>query len=118
MNNWQAINDILQSSERVVSGGIAIAHTFTTPEFIELRRLISDAQYESEAAERTIQLATRQLAAQRAIVAADDEWFRLRFHPNSTVSEIHSAARVMATARAEAKRIDKEATNEHTDPTK
>lgn len=51
MANWERIHDILQSAERTVADGIAIAHTLTTPQFIELGHLLLDARYESEAAE-------------------------------------------------------------------
>lgn len=51
MANWKRIHEILQSAERTVVDGIAIAHTLTTPEFIELGSLLLDARYESEAAE-------------------------------------------------------------------
>ena len=51
MADWNRIHDILQSAERTVHSGIAVAHTLTTPEFIELDLLLLDARYESEAAE-------------------------------------------------------------------
>ncbi len=52
MTNWRRIDDILQSADRTVLGGIAVAHTLTAPQFIELGDLLLDAQYEAEAAER------------------------------------------------------------------
>ncbi len=50
MANWRRIDEILQSAERTVCGGIAVAHTLTTPQFIELGHLLLDARYEAEAA--------------------------------------------------------------------
>lgn len=52
MANWRRIDDILQSAERTVRGGIAVGHTLTTPQFIELDHLLLDARYEAEAVER------------------------------------------------------------------
>ena len=46
------MHDILhQGSERTIVDGIAIAHTLTTPEFIELSHLLLEARYEAEDAE-------------------------------------------------------------------
>lgn len=50
MADWQRIHKILDSAERTVSSEITIAHTLTTPAFIELQHLLLDARYESEAA--------------------------------------------------------------------
>ena len=46
----------------------------------------------------------KQLAAQRAIVAADDEWQRVRSIPSEHLSKLHAASNAMATAREEANR--------------
>ena len=51
MANWTRINDILQSADRTVLDGIAVAHTLTTPQFVELGHLLLDARYEAEAVE-------------------------------------------------------------------
>lgn len=112
MRDWRQINDILQSAERTVRNGIAITHTLTTPEVIELERLLMDARYESEASERKARNLTAQLAAQRAIVAADDEAFAEWSYPAGDISaggtKVRQVRGACWLARKEAKRIDEE----------